>query len=186
MLAVVGTLWTGRWVVGERRFIRPALVGGLALAAFLAPSQIPSREIGGPAVTATEGLWRPFDEARIPVLLRESKIVFVDVTADWCITCQVNKRLVLDIGEVAKDLAVDDVVAMRADWTRPSDDIARYLASFGRYGIPFNVIYGPGAPSGVVLPELLTESAVLDAFAKARGVAPTPIAQTSQAAPGGP
>jgi suppressor for copper-sensitivity B len=56
---------------------------------------------------------------------------------------------------------------MVADWTRPSDEISSYLASFGRYGIPFDVVYGPGAPRGVPLPELLTRTAVLDAFARA-------------------
>jgi len=49
---------------------------------------------------------------------------------------------------------------MRADWTKPSDLIANYLASFNRFGIPFNVVYGPNSPSGVVLPELLTNGAV--------------------------
>ena len=58
---------------------------------------------------------------------------------------------------------------MRADWTRPNDEIARYLASFGRYGIPFNVVYGPGAPAGIPLPELLTTDVVLSALDKAQG-----------------
>jgi suppressor for copper-sensitivity B len=56
---------------------------------------------------------------------------------------------------------------MMADWTRPSDEIARYLASFGRYGIPFNAVYGPGAPQGLPLPELLTPEAVRAALAEA-------------------
>ena len=49
---------------------------------------------------------------------------------------------------------------MRADWTRPDDRISSYLAEHGRYGIPFNIVYGPGAPDGIPLPELLTEAAV--------------------------
>jgi suppressor for copper-sensitivity B len=56
---------------------------------------------------------------------------------------------------------------MRADWTRPSDIIADYLASFGRYGIPFNAVYGPGSPDGAALPELLTADAVLGALDRA-------------------
>jgi len=60
-------------------------------------------------------------------------------------------------------------VARRADWARPDDRIARYLASFGRYGIPFNAVYGPGAPQGILLPEVLTESRVLEALGRARG-----------------
>jgi suppressor for copper-sensitivity B len=58
---------------------------------------------------------------------------------------------------------------MQADWTRPDDGIARFLAANNRYGIPFNAVYGPGAPNGIVLPELLTERAVLDALRKAAG-----------------
>jgi len=56
---------------------------------------------------------------------------------------------------------------MRADWTNPDAAIAAYLASFGRYGIPFDAVYGPRAPDGVLLPELLTTGAVLDAFDQA-------------------
>jgi suppressor for copper-sensitivity B len=63
----------------------------------------------------------------------------------------------------------DGIVAMQADWTRPDDGIARYLASFGRYGIPFNAVYGPGAPQGLALPELLSRDAVLDALSRVAG-----------------
>jgi len=101
--------------------------------------------------------------------VRGGHVVFVDVTADWCITCQVNKAAVVSRGEVAARLADGSVVPMLADWTRPNAVIAQYLASFGRYGIPFNVVYGPAAPAGIPLPEILTSEAVLDAFAKARG-----------------
>jgi suppressor for copper-sensitivity B len=66
-------------------------------------------------------------------------------------------------------LTAPNILAMQADWTRPDDGIARFLAANNRYGIPFNAVYGPGAPNGIVLPELLTERAVLDALAKAAG-----------------
>jgi len=91
-------------------------------------------------------------------------VVFVDVTADWCLTCKANKSLVLDRAPVASALAAENITPMRADWTRPSDAISRYLASFGRYGIPFNVVYGPSAPEGIALPEILTTAIVIDAL----------------------
>jgi suppressor for copper-sensitivity B len=97
----------------------------------------------------------------------QGKVVLVDVTADWCITCQANKALVLDRGAVRKRIESGAVLALRADWTRPNPSIAEYLASFGRYGIPFNVVYGPGAPSGIALPELLQAEDVLAAMDKA-------------------
>jgi len=53
---------------------------------------------------------------------------------------------------------------MQADWTRPNEGISRYLASFGRYAIPFNVVYGPTAPEGIALPEILTAAIVIDAL----------------------
>ncbi len=111
--------------------------------------------------------WRPFDRAGIAGEVAAGKVVFVDVTADWCVTCLVNKRAVIDRPDLARRLTGPKVVAMRADWTRPSDAIAAYLASFGRYGIPFNAVYGPGAPNGIALPELLTGDEVVRALDKA-------------------
>jgi suppressor for copper-sensitivity B len=107
--------------------------------------------------------------------------VFVDVTADWCLTCQANQRLVLDRPEIAERLLnpANGVVAMRADWTRPNPEVTRYLAHFGRYGIPFNVIYGPAAPDGLVLPELLSPSVVLAGLEQA---AKSPLPEASRSA----
>ena len=116
---------------------------------------------------ALKGMWKPFDQAALAAEVAAGHVVFVDVTADWCLTCQVNKQAVVYRGEVAKRLSAPGVTAMQADWTRPNDDIANYLASFGRYGIPFDAVYGPGAPDGVPLPELLSDEAVLQALDQA-------------------
>ncbi|WP_425450418.1 protein-disulfide reductase DsbD family protein [Virgifigura deserti] len=168
MLAVAGALWARRRLPDGFRLATPAAVGLLALVAFLLPAEMSERPAAA-EVEVGEGLWRPFEAAQIAELVASGKSVFVDVTADWCITCQVNKRMVLGSADVAERLAGEGMVAMRADWTRPDDAIAAYLASFGRYGIPFNVVYGPGAPEGVPLPELLTEGTVLDAIDRADG-----------------
>jgi suppressor for copper-sensitivity B len=119
------------------------------------------------AGAAGSGAWRGFDRAAIDRAVADGKLAFVDVTADWCLTCKVNENAILERGPVAKRLAASDVVAMRADWTRPDPAISNYLAAFGRYGIPFYAVYGPGAPNGIALPVLLTDGAVLDALAKA-------------------
>ena len=143
------------------------------LAAALGPA---SPEPSAPE--GTDALWQPFDRARIAELVGEGKVVFVDVTARWCLTCQVNKRFVLDQSEVRDSLAAPGTVAMAADWTRPDPIIAAYLKSYGRYGIPFNAVYGPSAPQGIALSELLTPGEVLEALERARtpasaaGVAP--------------
>jgi suppressor for copper-sensitivity B len=115
----------------------------------------------------SDGYWVAFDETAIPGLVAQDKLVFVDVTADWCITCQANKKLVIDQEPVAGRLQQDNVVAMRADWTNPDPKIADFLGRHGRYGIPFNIVYGPGAPAGIVLPELLTDEAVTRALDQA-------------------
>ncbi|WP_421707730.1 protein-disulfide reductase DsbD family protein [Algihabitans sp.] len=114
--------------------------------------------------TAEITAWQPLDPQAIARHVAEGKTVFVDVTAEWCITCQVNKTLVLDTTEIAELLGGEGLVAMRGDWTRPDPKISDYLASFGRYGIPFNAVYGPDAPNGLTLPELLSRSAVLESL----------------------
>lgn len=152
--------------VGLARAV-PAVVILLAAGAYATPSLVPIPE--NIQVTELRGNveWVPFDRMTIPDLVASGKIVFVDVTAEWCITCQVNKKRVLDAGQIAQILESENIVAMKADWTKPNDDIRAYLESFNRFGIPFNVIYGPTAPGGVTLPELLTNSAVLRAFTEA-------------------
>ncbi|MCC4239423.1 protein-disulfide reductase DsbD family protein [Thalassospira povalilytica] len=111
--------------------------------------------------------WQAFAPDTIPALIANGKTVLVDVTAEWCVTCQVNKKLVLETSEVARALGADNVVLMQADWTRPDQEIADYLASYGRFGIPFNAVFGPDAPDGILLSELLSVDAVLDALQKA-------------------
>lgn len=113
--------------------------------------------------------WVRFDQAEIGRLVAQGRTVFVDVTADWCITCKANKSLVLDRAEVVTALTAEGLVPMQADWTRPEPRISDYLARHDRYGIPFNAVYGPGAPRGIVLPEILSVRAVIEAIEYARG-----------------
>ncbi len=164
-------LWHGH-AGGERRFATPALAGILAVAAVALPAALAERAgQGEPAqISVATGEWQPFEPDRIAGLVAQGKIVFVDITADWCITCRVNKALVLDKEQVLERLKADNVIAMRGDWTRPSDEISRYLERFGRYGIPFDAVYGPGSPAGVALPELLSVDEVLQMLDRAGGV----------------
>ena len=131
---------------------------------------VPAAEDARAGVGAVD--WRRFESTDIAALVRAGQVVLVDVTADWCLTCQVNKTLVLARGEVSQRLVSGAVAAVRADWTLPSEAIQRYLSSFGRYGIPFNAVYGPGAPAGIALPELLSTEVVLAAFERAGAGAP--------------
>ncbi len=170
MMATLPVLALRRRLPGAGRRAAAATALALVAVSFVVPAWLPATEasVAGRAAPA-DALWQRFDEAAIPDLVAAGRTVVVDVTADWCITCQVNKKAVLDRQPVAGRLAADDVVAMRADWTRPDDAIAAYLARHGRYGIPFNIVYGPGAPEGVLLPELLTPDAVTAALDAADG-----------------
>ncbi len=169
MGGLVVALWLGRRLQSSARWAGPAMAGLLALVAFAIPAAFGPSAGAAPTVSDATTRWVPFAEGVIRDEVSAGRVVFVDVTADWCITCQANKKLVLNRGELAKRLDDAGLVAMRADWTRPDEGIARYLASHGRYGIPFNIVYGPGAPEGIALPELLTEGVVLEALDRARG-----------------
>ena len=115
--------------------------------------------------------WQVWSDDASAAARAEGKLVFVDVTADWCITCKANKALVLETAPIAPVLAalVDDgkLVMLKADWTRPNPRIAAFLASHDRFGIPFNIIYGPKASEGVLLGELLQADMVEKALIKA-------------------
>jgi len=116
--------------------------------------------------------WTPLSEARIAELVAAGRVVYVNVTADWCLTCKVNENLVLKSAAVHDKLVSPGIVAMRGDWTSADDGIARYLTNFGRYGIPFDAVYGPGRPEGKALPELLSINLVLDAISEAQEAVP--------------
>jgi suppressor for copper-sensitivity B len=166
MVAFILVLGVRKRLPGRIRIAGGALAAALALAAFALPLALDRH--ASQAAAAIDGRWTPFDKSAIAGQVAAGRTVFVDVTADWCITCQANKKLVLTRGAVAERLFGQGVVPMRADWTRPDDEIAAYLAEHGRYGIPFNIVYGPGAPDGIALPELLTEGAVMTALDRAR------------------
>jgi suppressor for copper-sensitivity B len=142
------------------------LASAVLLLAMLAP---PAFLVSSGSAAALGAGWARFDAGGIAPAVAKGQVVFVDVTATWCLTCQVNERLVLDKPDIKASLGAGDVVAMRADWTRPDPAIDAFLKRYGRYGIPFNIVYGPGAPDGLPLSEVLTTSAVEAALAKAKG-----------------
>jgi suppressor for copper-sensitivity B len=121
-----------------------------------------------PQIIAQSTNWVDFDEAAITSAVDNGEVVFVDITAAWCLTCKANKVLVLDREPVASALSGDGVTAMRGDWTQPDPVILDFLKGHGRFGIPFDIVYGPGAPEGITLPEFLTTDAVLEALEAAR------------------
>ncbi|HSQ80958.1 MAG TPA: thioredoxin family protein [Casimicrobiaceae bacterium] len=118
----------------------------------------------GGAQAPGEGQWLPYSEARVAQLTDEGRTVFVDFTAAWCVTCQVNERFVLHSPAVREEFKRLGIVLVRADWTRRDPEITRSLAALGRSGVPVYAFYRKGRPPQL-LPEILQKKTVLDALA---------------------
>lgn len=121
---------------------------------------------GGDATPAARSdssalVWESFSPARLAELQAAGRPVFVNFTAAWCITCLVNERVALNSVRVAAELAARGVTVLKADWTHRDPAITRTLASFGRGGVPLYVLYPPQPAQPVILPQLLTESLML-------------------------
>ncbi|MFT7682482.1 MAG: suppressor for copper-sensitivity B, partial [Moritella dasanensis] len=114
-------------------------------------------------------VWQVLDTATIEKQVNAGKTVFVDVTADWCITCKANKIGVVLQDPVYSKLQADNMVTMKGDWTVRSEKVTNYLQNNGRFGVPFNIVYGPKAPNGIPLPVILTDDAVINAIKRASG-----------------
>jgi thiol:disulfide interchange protein/DsbC/DsbD-like thiol-disulfide interchange protein len=107
--------------------------------------------------------WEPYSHEAIEQYRAQGRPVFVDFTARWCLSCQVNERVVLDRGDVRRRLRDSGIVLVRADWTKHDESIASALTELGRSGVPTYVFYLPGRPA-LVLPEVLTPGIVLGAL----------------------
>jgi suppressor for copper-sensitivity B len=113
--------------------------------------------------------WGQFSQEILDQHVADGDTVLVDVTAAWCMTCKSNKALVLDTDGIRKHLAEQGVIQLQGDWTRQDNTITTYIQSHKRYGIPLNVVYGPYARDGIVLPEILTSSSLKKAIRQASG-----------------
>jgi thiol:disulfide interchange protein DsbD len=115
---------------------------------------------------ADEGGWTAWSEAAVAEALAAGRPGFVVFTADWCLTCKVNERTVLERDDVRAALEAGGYALFKADWTRRDETIRRKLAEFGRAGVPLYLVYSPASPGEPrVLSELLTRAEVLTALA---------------------
>ena len=141
-------------------------IGGYAL--FLHPLLEQERQMGSIEGAADADAWLPFTTERVSALVAAGHPVFIDFTAEWCWTCKVNKRTVLDGEAVEAKFDELGVQRVRADWTSRNPEITRTLRSFGRSGVPLYVIYPANRPDvPLVLPELITTGIVLDRLQEA-------------------
>jgi thiol:disulfide interchange protein len=171
LLAIAG--WVlGRWPAKGFASAISVIVGLLAVALPIYAAQkygtIPGSGPG--AVTnkaAVQGpsTWQPYTPQLVEQYRAQGKPVFVDFTASWCLSCQVNERVVLDREDVQKRLHESGIELVRADWTRHDEVIAQTLAGLGRSGVPTYVLYsGAAGATPKILPEVLTPGIVFDAL----------------------
>jgi thiol:disulfide interchange protein len=167
LLAIAAWVY-GRWARSESLarlvFAAAFAVMGLWLAwptAIVAPGAVQA------AVPKTGEIpWQPWSPEKLAELRAAGTPVFVDFTAAWCVTCQVNKRVALNREEVVKAFADRGVVALKADWTNQDPRITAALAELGRNALPVYAFYAPGAAQPTLLPEVLTASIVTDELSR--------------------
>jgi thiol:disulfide interchange protein len=135
----------------------------LALVAWSTGSHITDTRPPAAARTAA-GPWQPWQPGRVEQLVEADRIVFVDFTAAWCVTCQYNKQATLSRRDVMDDFAAKNIAMLEADWTRRDPAITEALARLGRNGVPVYAFYKKGRPP-VVLTEVLSASEVKSAIA---------------------
>jgi thiol:disulfide interchange protein len=110
--------------------------------------------------------WEAWSQASVDKYLAEGRPVFVDFTASWCLSCQVNERVALRTAGVDDAFKGKNVALLKADWTEHDDNIAQVLASFGRSGVPAYALYSSAGTAPDLLPEVLTPGIVIDALSK--------------------
>jgi thiol:disulfide interchange protein DsbD len=172
LLAIAGW-FLGRWPA--RRW--SAVVAALILLEVVALAVVGQKLAGvnagktsqegrtNPDSVATNG-WEPWSAEAVSRYRAQGRPVFVDFTASWCLSCQVNERGTLERPQVQQAFRAGNVALLRADWTRHDEAITQALAGLGRGGVPAYALFVPGEKRPRLLPELLTPGLVLDALGK--------------------
>ncbi len=112
--------------------------------------------------------WLDFNSKSIPEIIANNEIVFLDITADWCITCKFNKINVLNSKTISYFFDSQEVTLIKADWTQPNEKINKFLKKYNKFGIPFNAFYSSKFPEGIVMNEILTEKQIFETYNKVK------------------
>jgi thiol:disulfide interchange protein len=170
LLAIAGW-FLGRWPAKRWATAVAAviLLGAVALSVFsqrLAAESEPTTSATSAGSATSTGDWQPWSADAVSRYQAQGRPVFVDFTASWCLSCQVNERVALRQPEVEQAFQAANVALLKADWTRHDEAITQALTALGRDGVPAYALYTPGNPDPQLLPEVLTPGIVLDALNK--------------------
>ncbi len=173
-LALAWGAWAwGRWQRPGRSAPARGLAGIFAAGMIVLALALPvwaarHLQAASSADSSLDGLaWEPYSDARLAELRAAGKVVLVDFTADWCLTCKVNEATVLSTAAVRDAVNQQEAALLKADWTRQDEAITKALARFGRSSVPLYVVYGPGLPEPRVLPTVITPALVVEALEQA-------------------
>jgi thiol:disulfide interchange protein DsbD len=186
LLAIAGW-FLGRWPAQRWATLVAVLLLLTALVACItaprelaaAPSALSARLSSENPTARSAAAWQPWSADAVQRALTAGQPVFVDFTASWCLSCQVNERVALSQPEVMQAFGEKNVALLRADWTREDPAITQALTELGRSGVPVYALYSEGENNPHLLPQVLTPGIVLDAINKL----PAAVATPSSASP---
>lgn len=185
LLLVGMALWIlGRWPALQlstqsRLWTRGSAIA-MAAAAFLLMVAGVNEDLSPSGKPVTQAsAWENYSAERVEALRSEGRPVFIDFTAAWCLTCQVNKRTSLNTSKVLAAFEARNVALIQADWTNQDPEITRALDALGRTGVPLYVLYAGTMEDPVLLPEILTEGIILDALENIPRTGSLPVSNAS-------
>jgi len=167
LLAIAGW-FLGRWPAKRWAAVVAGLILlGVVAASVFAPSKLAVTKGTSSALSPEtnrggDGVWQPWSAEAVAKYQAQGRPVFVDFTASWCLSCQVNERVALDQPQVQQAFKQANVALLKADWTQHDDAITNALTALGRNGVPAYALYKPGASAAELLPEVLTPGIVID------------------------
>ena len=143
-----------------RFFINLCLIILVVAVAYVVPIKTSSLE--GKQEKRMDGIWQDFSESKIKKYIEKDKIVIVDITAEWCLTCKYNKTAVMNNPFMIRFLRENDIVGLRGDFTNRNEKISQFLKSRSQYGIPYTVVFDKNNRDGIVLPTFLKNSDIIN------------------------